>query len=61
MDLKNRVCYACFLRDKGKKTPFLISVLGGSPISLFFITGNSYYKPGLYTPTSNNNISRTSS
>ena len=25
MDLKGRVCHACFLRDKGKKTPFLMS------------------------------------
>jgi hypothetical protein len=25
IDLKNKVCYAYFLRDKGKKTPFLIS------------------------------------
>jgi hypothetical protein len=26
IDLKNRVCYACFLRDKGKKSLYLISV-----------------------------------
>jgi hypothetical protein len=25
MDLKDKVCHACFLRDKGKKTPFLMS------------------------------------
>jgi hypothetical protein len=25
MDLKNKVCYTYFLRDKGKKIPFLIS------------------------------------
>jgi hypothetical protein len=26
MDLKCRVYHLCFLRDKGKKTPFLISI-----------------------------------
>ena len=26
IDLKDQVCYACFLRDKGRKTPFLMSV-----------------------------------
>ena len=25
MDLKGEVCHACFLRDKGSKTPFLMS------------------------------------
>jgi hypothetical protein len=25
MDLKSEVCHACFLRDKGNKTPFLMS------------------------------------
>jgi hypothetical protein len=25
MDLKDQVCHACFLRDKGRKTPFLMS------------------------------------
>jgi hypothetical protein len=25
MDLKDQVCHACFLRDKGSKTPFLMS------------------------------------
>ena len=25
IDLKGDVCHACFLRDKGSKTPFLIS------------------------------------
>jgi hypothetical protein len=25
MDLKNKICYTCFLRDKGKKILFLIS------------------------------------
>jgi len=25
MDLKNDVCHRCFNRDKGKKTPFLMS------------------------------------
>jgi hypothetical protein len=26
MDLKDKICHACFLRDKGNKTPFLMSV-----------------------------------
>jgi hypothetical protein len=26
MDLKDQVCHACFLRDQGGKTPFLMSV-----------------------------------
>jgi hypothetical protein len=26
MDLKSDVCYRCFNRDKGNKTPFLMSV-----------------------------------
>jgi len=25
MNLKDETCYACFLQDKGNKTPFLIS------------------------------------
>jgi hypothetical protein len=25
MDLKNEICHTCFLRDKGNKTPFLMS------------------------------------
>jgi hypothetical protein len=25
MDLKDKICHACFLRDKGNKTPFLMS------------------------------------
>jgi hypothetical protein len=25
MDLKDEICYTCFLRDKGNKTPFLMS------------------------------------
>jgi hypothetical protein len=25
MELKNRICHACFRRDKGSKTPFLMS------------------------------------
>jgi hypothetical protein len=25
MDLKDEICHTCFLRDKGNKTPFLMS------------------------------------
>ncbi|KIW99891.1 uncharacterized protein Z518_10819 [Rhinocladiella mackenziei CBS 650.93] len=29
MDLKNGICHACFLRDQGGKTPFLMSAENG--------------------------------
>ena len=26
MDLKDEICHSCYLRDKGGKTPFLMSI-----------------------------------
>jgi len=39
MDIKGDICHACFLRDKGHKTPFLMSTdnrinLGALPAHL---------------------------
>jgi hypothetical protein len=43
MDLKDKICHACFLRDKGNKTPFLMSAdnemdLGELPAYLLELT-----------------------
>jgi hypothetical protein len=43
MDLKDEVCHACFLQDKGNKTPFLMSAdnemdLGELPAHLLKLT-----------------------